>query len=79
MHSTTLKREAKRTIEELSEDKVKVAVDFLEYLKRKETAEATLEILASRELMGQIEDAEKSIKKNKMEDFIPWKKVKRRV
>jgi hypothetical protein len=79
MHSTTLKREAKRTIEELSEDKVKVAVDFLEYLKRKETTEATLEILTSRELMAQIKDAEKSIKKNKMEDFVPWEKVKRHV
>lgn len=79
MHSTTLKREAKRAIEELSEDKVKVAVDFLEYLKRKETTEATLEILASREIMSQIEDAEKSIRKKKMEDFIPWEKVRRRV
>jgi len=79
MHSTILKREAKRTIEELSEDKVKVAVDFLEYLKRKETTEATLEILTSRELMAQIKDAEKSIKKNKMEDFVPWEKAKRHV
>jgi hypothetical protein len=38
-------------------------------LKRKEITEATLEILTSRELMAQIKDAEKSIKKNKMEDF----------
>jgi hypothetical protein len=78
MHSTTLKREAKRAIEELSEDKIKVAVDFLQYLKRKETSETTLEILASSEIMARIADAEKSLRKNKMEDFIPWEKVKRR-
>jgi len=54
-------------------------VDFLEYLKEKEEMEATLEVLASRELRSQIESAEKAIKKGKFEDFIPWEKVKRNV
>jgi PHD/YefM family antitoxin component YafN of YafNO toxin-antitoxin module len=79
MHSTTLKRQAKRAIDELSEEKVRVAVDFIDYLKEKEEMEATLEVLSSHELMEQIAEAERSIRKGKTEDFIPWEKVKRNV
>ena len=79
MQSTALKREAKKAIDELSEEKVKVAIDFIDYLKQKEEMEATLEILSSRELMAQIEEAEKSIKKGKLDEFVPWEKVKRNV
>lgn len=79
MHTTALKREAKKAIEELSDEKIKVAIDFMDYLKEKEEMEATLEILSSRELMAQIEEAEKAIKKGKLDEFIPWEKVKRNV
>jgi ribosomal protein S24E len=79
MQNTALKREAKKAIDELSEEKVKVAVDFIDYLKGKEEMEATLEILSSREIMAQIEEAEKAIKKGKLDEFIPWDKVKRNV
>lgn len=79
MQSTILKREAKKAIEELSDEKIKVAIDFIDYLKEKEEMEATLEILSSRELMAQIEEAEKAIKKDKLDEFIPWEKVKRNV
>lgn len=79
MQSATLKRQAKRAIDELSEEKVKVAVDFIDYLRKKEEMEATLEVLSSHELMVQIAEAERSIKKGKIEDFIPWEKVKRNV
>ena len=79
MQSAMLKKEAKKAIDELSEEKVKVAIDFIDYLKEKEEMEATLEILSSRELMAQIEDAEKAIKKGKLDEFIPWEKVKRNV
>ena len=41
--------------------------------------EATFKILSSRELMAQIEDAEKAIKKGKLHEFVSWKKVKRNV
>lgn len=75
----TLKKQAKRTIDELSDDKIKVAVDFLNYLREKEDAEATLEILSSTELMEQIRSAEKSIKANKFDEFVNWDKVKRNV
>jgi hypothetical protein len=79
MQSTTLKRQAKRAIDELSEEKVRVAIDFMDYLKEKEEMEATFEVLSSRELMAQIGEAERSVKKGKIEDFIPWEKVKRSV
>jgi len=79
MQSTTLKRQVKRAIDELSEEKIRVAIDFIDYLKVKEEMEATLEVLSSHELMAQIGEAEKSIKKGKTEDFIPWEKVKRNV
>ncbi|WKZ14514.1 MAG: hypothetical protein QY317_11425 [Candidatus Jettenia caeni] len=74
-----LKKQAKKTIDELSEDKVKVAIDFLNYLKEKENAEATLEILSSNELMEQIKDAEEEIKADKLNEFVAWDKIKRNV
>ena len=81
MKAAILKKQAKKAIEELSEEKVKVAIDFIDYLKAKEDEdmEATLEILASHELMTQIEEAERSLKKGKSGDFIPWEKVRRDV
>jgi hypothetical protein len=79
MQSAALKREAKKAIDELSEEKVKVAIDFIDYLKEKEEIEATLEILSSREIMAQIKEAEKAIKKGRLKEFVPWEKVKRNV
>jgi hypothetical protein len=79
MRNAALKKEAKKAIDELSEEKVKVAIDFIEYLKEKEEMEATLEILASHELMAQIEEAERAIKKGRFAEFVPWEKVKRNV
>ena len=76
---TALKREAKKAIDKLSNKKIKVAIDFIDYLKEKEEMEATLEILSSRELMAQIEEAEKAVKNGKLDEFIPWEKVKRNV
>ncbi|NWF97362.1 MAG: hypothetical protein HXY52_00275 [Nitrospirae bacterium] len=79
MNSTTLKREAKKAIDELSNEKIKVAIDFIDFLKEKEEMEATLEILSSHEVMAQIEEAEKAIKKGKLDEFVQWEKVKRNV
>ena len=76
---SALKRQAKKAIEELSAEKVKVAVDFLEYLAEKEEMEASLEILASHELRSQMEEAGRAMQKGKGDDFIPWEKVKRNV
>ena len=79
MNSISLKKEAKKALDNLSDEKVKVAFDFIDYLKEKEEMEATLEILTSRELMTQINEAEKALKKGKLDEFVPWNKVKRNV
>ena len=79
MQSTALKKRAKNAIDKLSDEKIKVAIDFIDYLKEKEDMEATLEVLSSHELMSQIGEAEKAIEKSKLEGFIPWEKVKRNV
>ena len=79
MQKVAIRKEAKRALDELSEEKLRVAVDFLGYLKEKEEMEATLEILSSHELMTQIEESEKAIKKGRLDEFVPWEKVKRGV
>lgn len=79
MQGVALKKEAKKVIDELSDKKIKIAIDFLGYLKEKEEMEASFEILTSPELMAQIEEAEKSIKNGEFGEFIPWEKVKRNV
>ncbi len=77
MKNATLKKEAKKAIDKLSEEKVRVAIDFIDYLKEKEEMEATLEIVSSRELMAQIGEAEKAIKRGNLHEFVSWEKVKR--
>lgn len=79
MQKVAIRKEAKKALDELSEEKLRVAVDFLGYLKEKEEMEATLEILSSHELMTQIEESEKAIKKGRLDEFMPWEKVKRDV
>ena len=79
MQKVAIRKEAKRALDELSEEKLRVAVDFLGYLKEKEEMEATLEILSSHELMTQIEESEKALKKGRLDEFVPWEKVKRGV
>lgn len=44
MQSATLKKEAKKAIDKLSEEKGRAAIDFIGYLKEKEEMESTLEI-----------------------------------
>jgi mRNA-degrading endonuclease RelE of RelBE toxin-antitoxin system len=79
MQNIALKKEAKKAINDLSDEKVKVVKDFIDYLKEKEDMEATLEVLSSREMMSQIKEAEEAIQKGKTGEFIPWNKVKRNV
>lgn len=79
MSKAVIIREARKTLKELSEEKLRVAIDFLGYLKEKEEMEATLEVLSSQKLMAQIEEAEKAIKKGRLKEFVPWEEVRRNV
>ena len=79
MRAIALKRQAKKAIDELTEEKVRVAMDFIDYLKSKEEMEATLEILSCQELMAQIQAAERALKSGTKTEFISWEKVRRDV
>jgi len=79
MRAIALKRQAKKAIDELTEEKVRVAMDFIDYLKSKEEMEATLEILSSQDLMAQIQAAERALKSGTKTEFISWEKVRRDV
>jgi hypothetical protein len=74
-----LRDQAKKAIDELSEEKVIDVIEFIEYLRGKEETEATIEIMSNREFMAKIEEAEMSIGEGSLEDFILWEKVKRDV
>jgi len=67
------------SLKELSEEKLKVAVDFIEYLQSKEEWEVTWEILANEEMMANIRKAEKDWREGRKENFIPWSQLKRDV
>ncbi len=75
----SLKDQAKQLINSLTEDKVKVAISFMEFLEEKERWEATKEILANPQMVKEIEEADKVWKAGRMEEFIPWEKVKHEV
>jgi mRNA interferase RelE/StbE len=69
-----LRDQAKKAIDELSDEKVIDVVEFIEYLRGKEETEATLEIMSSRELMAQVQEAEMSIGEGTFKNFIPWER-----
>src|SRR3972149_4305656 len=58
-----LKKQAVATLDELSEDRLKVALDFLEYLKVREEWEATREVMAALEDLQHTPFLGKDIKK----------------
>jgi len=72
-------KEAVSSLNGLSEEKLKVALDFIEYLKDREEWEATWEILGNRKMMKEIKMANNDWGKKRKESFIPWEKVKRNV
>ncbi len=75
----TLKERAVTTLNELSDDRLQVALDFLEYLKEKEEWEATLEILSDSETMAAIREAEEDWESGRMDRFVSLEEVRKRV
>jgi len=73
-----IKEKAKQLIDNLTTDKAKLILDLIEYLNEKEEWEATKEILSDRRMMEDIRKSEEDLKAGKMENFIPWDKVKRK-
>lgn len=64
------------TIANLSEEKKKIAIDFLAYLKDKDEWDATLEILSNQKFIQGILKGKRDIKEGKSHK---WEDVKRNV
>ena len=69
-------RRVMEKIKALSLERLKVVLDFIEYLEEKEEWEATLEVLKDKETMEHIKAADDAWEAKRMEEFVPWEKVK---
>lgn len=67
------------SLRRLPEEKMRAAIDFMEYLQSKEEWEATWETLTNKQMMAAIEAAEEDWKTGRRENFLPWDQVKRDV
>lgn len=74
MSTKIVKEKAKRAIDRLSEARIKLILDFIEYLDEKESWEATQELLEDKNIVKAYREAKKDLKEGKMENFIPWDK-----
>ena len=79
VHVVNYKRKAIEKLDVLSPDRLKVVLDFIEYLEQKEELDATLEILADEESMRNIRTADQAWESGRMQEFTSWNKVKRHV
>lgn len=78
MSKAEIKERAKQAIDRLSEARVRLILDFIEYLNEKEEWEATKEILEDKGMMEDIRACDEDLEKGEMGGFIPWNEVKRR-
>ena len=76
VRTENVKTKAKRILDQLSEDKAKAAVSFLEFLEAKECWEATKEILRDNELMASIRRGKADIAAGRVK---PWREIKKNV
>ncbi len=82
MGITEIKEEKSKVtslLDELPEEKLRVALDFVEYLKDKEEWNATYEILSDKRMMEDIKIADKDWEEKQKENFSPWEKIRRNV
>jgi len=69
-------RRVMEKIKTVSLERLKVVLDFIEYLEEKEEWEATLEVLKDEETIENIKAADDAWEARRMEEFMPWEKVK---
>lgn len=77
MSTKTIKEKAKQVIDRLSEGRVKLILDFIEYLDEKESWEATKDILSDKGMMEDIRKADEDLKAGRMDQFVSWDEVKK--
>ena len=78
-YAVNYKRKAIEKLDLLSSDRLKVVLDFIEYLEQKEDLDATLEIVADDISMQNIKAADQAWESGKVQEFTSWNKVKRHV
>lgn len=79
VHAVNYNSKAIEKLDVLSPDRLKVVLDFIEYLEQKEELVATLEILADNGAMRNIRNADQAWERGRVQEFTSWNKVKRHV
>lgn len=72
MSIKAVKEKAKEVIDRLSEERVRLILDFIEYLNEKEEWEATEELLRDKNIVEAYREAKKDLKEGRKENFMPW-------
>ena len=78
-YALNYKQRAIEKLNLLSPDRLKVVIDFIEYIQQKEEMDATLEILADENSMQNIKEADLAWESGSSNEFTSWNKVKRHV
>jgi len=76
MLGKSIRTEAKQALDALSEKKVSVVLDFIDYLREREEWEATDELLSDKRLLRDHKKAREEIRKGKT---VKWRNIKRNV
>lgn len=74
MPKANLQQQAMTLIEQLPTEKLKAAIDYLNYLYDKEAWEATYELISDPEIAKDIEQAEDDIKSGRLKSWIDVKR-----
>jgi len=76
MLGKSIRTEAKEALDALSEKKVSVVLDFIDYLREREEWEATDELLIDKKLLRDYRKAREEIRKGKT---VKWRSIRRNV
>lgn len=76
MTTAQLRKQAKDRLDSLPPDKVRVAVEFLDYLESAASRDATAELLKIPGLLQDVEEAPEQVKNSQFKD---WRKVRKDV
>ena len=72
----TIRKKVKEAIKTLSEERARVALDFINYLGEREEWEATGELLSDKKLLMDYKAAKEQIKKG---NTVKWNAIKKNI
>ena len=76
MLGKSVRKEAKEALDLLSDKKISVVLDFIDYLKEREEWGATTELQSDKKLLRDYKKAREEIRKGKT---VKWRSIKRNV